>query len=93
MLKVSIVGGRDFNEPKRIKNLITSLCETSTIEVVSGGAKGVDRMAIDIAEELWLPTTEFLPLHKKDPNIPYDPKHFFDRNQEIVDYSDIIVAF
>lgn len=92
--KIAIVGSRNFNDYGRVENIVKEfLILHKEIEIVSGGAKGADSLAEQVANNLNLDFKVFLPLHKKDKNVQYNPKYFFDRNKEIVEYSDIIIAF
>lgn len=92
-MKVAIVGSRTFNNKKKIENIIKEFAnDYKDLEIVSGGAKGVDTLAEQVANEMGLKFIIFLPLFKKDKSVKYHPKWFFERNKEIVNYSDIIVA-
>lgn len=83
-MKVGVVGSRDFTD-------YTLLCKTLSNYkislIVSGGARGADTLATKFAEENNIPVKEFIP----DWTIG---KHAgFLRNTEIVNESDIIIAF
>ena len=60
---------------------------TVTTEIVSGGAKGIDTAAKKYAEEKKYKYTELLPDYKK-----YGRGAPLKRNDEIIDYADIVVA-
>lgn len=82
-MKVAIIGSRNLE----IENLEKYLPE-NTIEIVSGGAKGIDCCAKNYAIQHNMKLTEFLPQYNM-----YGKGAPIKRNMEIIDYSDIIVAF
>lgn len=84
-MRVAVVGSRSIREIDlgRILQQIPDNCS----EIVSGGASGVDSIARDIASRLSVPMKEFLPdYHSFGRTAP------FQRNQEIADYCDMLVA-
>lgn len=89
-LCVGIVGSRDFPRLDVVNAFVHRLRDGT--EVVSGGARGVDRAAVLTAKARGLGWREFLP----DESLP-SPSRFFIRNSEIVDYvrdrQGVIVAF
>lgn len=86
-MKIAIVGSRTFDDYNKLVNELTPLKEQIT-EVISGGAKGADTLA-----EKWA----------KDNNIKSTVYHAdwdrwgksagFRRNIDIVNTSDLVVAF
>lgn len=92
-MRLAIVGSRTFNNKRIVENIIKEFAnDYKDLEIVSGGAKGADSLAEQVANDMGLKFTVFLPLFKRDKTVPYNPKWFFERNKEIVDYSDMIVA-
>ncbi len=81
-MKIAVIGSRSLNI--KVFECYIPACAS---EIVSGGAKGVDSMAKRFAEEHNLKYTEFLPQYEK-----YSKAAPLKRNNEIIDYSDIIVA-
>ena len=81
-MKTAVVGSRNLNV-KFIRYYIPA----ATSEIVSGGAKGVDAFAKKYAEEMNCKYTEFLPDYEK-----YGRVAPLRRNDEIIDYADIVVA-
>lgn len=88
MKKVGIVGSRDF--PKESKCYIKWFIEDLPLNtvIVSGGARGVDRWAEYYANQCGMRTIIFKP----DKSLGF-PKALFARNIQIVEESDIIIAF
>ena len=88
---VGIVGSRDFPRLDAVQAFVGRLKRPCT-EVVSGGARGVDRAAVDAAKRLDLPWREYLP----DDALP-SPARFFARNTQIVEHvrkhDGLLVAF
>ena len=86
---VAIIGSRDFNDSKTAFFLIDQLAQNyETIKLVSGGARGADKIAEDYAKERGI-DIEIFPAdwdkHGKSAG--------FIRNQEIWDKSDLGLAF
>ena len=82
-MKVAIIGSRNIT----VENLGDYLPEHTT-EIGSGGAKGVDLCAKEYAKKNDLKNTEFLPDYNR-----YGRAAPIKRNDEIINYSDEIVAF
>ena len=90
VLKIGIVGSRDFGDLTRVGRFVEIMHEQhGEIEIVSGGAKGVDTAAIRRGLELGLICTEFKP----DPKVHPFVKAANERNTQIVEYSDWVYAF
>ena len=81
-MKIAIVGSRNVT----VENLEQYVSEGD--EIVSGGAKGVDRCAAEYAKRNGLPLTEFLPAYER-----YGRAAPIVRNREIVAYADKVLAF
>ena len=82
-MKVAVVGSRGLT----VRNLKKYLPEETT-EIVSGGARGIDRCAREYALDHGLKLTEFLPEYQK-----YGRGAPLKRNLEIIAYSDLVLAF
>ena len=105
-MKIAIVGSRRYENKKKIKDFIFKLKNEygeNTI-IVSGGCKtGADKYAKKYALELDMVYKEFPPAHytwnmhcvlpATEYKKPYYISNYFKRNKQVVDYSDIIVAF
>ncbi len=81
-MRIAIVGSRSIDKVDIGKYV--SPCD----EIVSGGAKGVDRCAAEYARNNDLKLTEFLPQYER-----YGRAAPVVRNKEIVDYADKIIVF
>ena len=105
-LKVGIVGSREYENRKKIKEFIFKLKEEkgpSTIIVSGGCPKGADFYAKKYALELGLQYEEYppahqahnlyCPLHERNYGKPYSVKNFFARNKQIAIHSEYVVAF
>ena len=105
-MKIAIVGSRKYENKIKIKEFIFKCKEQfgDKLEIVSGGCKyGADKFAKQSTVELDLKYVEFPPAHFSHNQYcireaynygkPYAVWHYFERNKEIAEYSDIIVAF
>ena len=106
MKRVGIVGSREYTNRRKIKEFVYKLKEKfgEAVEIISGGQKqGADGYAKKFALEFDMKYVEFPPRHytynqhcvldESHYGKRYYPKNFFDRNKQIVEYSDYIVAF
>ena len=82
-MKVAVVGSRNLT----INNLGDYLPKDTT-EIVSGGARGIDRCAREYAKSHNIKLTEFLPEYEK-----YGGRAPLKRNLQIIDYADLVLAF
>ena len=82
-MKLAIIGSRS------IQNIdIEDYIPSGVTEIVSGGARGVDRLARIYAAEKNLPLTEFLPQYHL-----YGRVAPLKRNEEIAQYADAAIVF
>jgi len=58
MKRIAIIGSRNFKEKEAIARFMRTLTD---VEIVTGGAAGVDSFAEEIAKELGLPVKIFRP--------------------------------
>ena len=106
MKRVGIVGSRTYTNRRKIREFVYKLKDQlgEKVEVVSGGQKlGADGFAKKYALEFDMKYVEFPPRHytynqhcildQSHYGKKYFPKNFYDRNKQIVEYSDYIVAF
>ena len=82
-MKVAVVGSRNLT----INNLGDYLPKDTT-EIVSGGARGIDRCAREYAKSHNIKLTEFLPAYER-----YGRSAPLKRNLQIIRYADIVLAF
>ena len=106
MNRVAIVGSRKYTNKKKVKEFIFKLKEKfgDDVEIVSGGQQfGADGYAKKSALEFDMKYAEFPPSHYaynmhcvlevNNYNKPYYISNYFKRNRQIVEYSDVVVAF
>ncbi len=84
---VGIVGSRKATNYEEFKKLVSPYRKFIT-GIVSGGAKGIDTLARQLAEEWDLPFEEFLPEYEF-----YGRRATLMRNTQIVKASDRVLAF
>ena len=82
-MKIAVIGSRNLTI-----NDLGEYLPKETTEIVSGGAKGIDGCAKEYALTHNLILTEFLPDYAR-----YKRGAPLKRNLQIIDYSDIILAF
>ena len=82
-MKVAVVGSRSLT----INNLGDYLPKDTT-EIVSGGARGIDRCARAYAKSHNIKLTEFLPEYER-----YGRSAPIKRNLQIIRYADMVLAF
>ena len=89
-MRVAIVGSREFPLPQATKEIHELLMEHGyDCTVVTGGARGIDRLAEAIAES----TGCYLRVFHADWNGPLGKGAGFARNQQIVDFADEVHAW
>ncbi len=81
-MKIAVVGSRNITVIDIGKYI------SKDVEIVSGGAVGVDLCAAEYAKENGLKLTVFLPQYER-----YGRAAPIVRNKKIVDYADKIIAF
>lgn len=90
-MNIGIVGSREYPQLKLVEWFIHDLPKGVT--VISGGARGVDTAAAEHGRKCGLDVVEYLPdLTGCNERHEYTQR-YFERNQKIVDGSDMIVAF
>lgn len=91
MIKVIIAGTRDFNDYALLKKDVDYFLQDfnpSKIEIVSGNARGADKLGERYAKEHNLPVKLFPANWDK-----YGKRAGYLRNQEMANYSDMLIAF
>jgi predicted Rossmann fold nucleotide-binding protein DprA/Smf involved in DNA uptake len=91
-VRIIIAGGRDFNDypllEKEALSFISGLGDKSDIEIVSGGAKGVDALGERFAKENGLSLAVFPADWKK-----YGRTAGPQRNKQMADYATHLLSF
>lgn len=85
-MKVAVIGSR--NAPADAEQRIKAALPADTTMIISGGARGIDRAAANVARELGIPLTEFLPDYNR-----YGRGAPLRRNDIIIDHADRVLAF
>lgn len=85
---VAIIGSRNFNDYSFAKNEILKITKDIVInKIISGGAKGADKIAETFANEFDIPTEIILPDWSKGRGAGMI------RNTDIIKKSDYVIAF
>lgn len=84
-MRIAIVGGRDHSGNLLIFSVLDSFVKTGDT-IVTGGAKGVDFMAIEWARKNHFELIVFEPKGK-------NKQDYLDRNQLIARFCDVLLAF
>ncbi len=84
-MRVAIIGSRSV-QLETLHELL-ALLPRGTHEIVSGGAKGADQIAEQVAQQLALPITVFRPDYTR-----YQRRAPLERNRSIVRYADYVIA-
>ena len=89
-MKVIIAGGRDFNQYEVLKDYCDKMLsqQSSSIEIVSGTAKGADQLGERYAKERGYPIKRF-PADWDKHGKAAGPL----RNKEMADYATALIAF
>ena len=81
-MKLAVVGSRGIKECD-----LDSLVPLETTEIISGGARGVDTLAVEYARKRGIPVREFFPDYER-----YGRKAPLIRNEQIVVACDQVLA-
>lgn len=97
-MKVAVVGSRTITDSAfvgRYLNIIIAkqVPADKPVTVISGGAKGVDTLAMEYAKLCGYDFVLFKPYHLVDRAEPYRPRFFFTRNKQMADNADMVIAF
>jgi len=92
-MNIGVVGSRIFNDYLLLAEWLNHFrlschVRVDLVTIISGGAKGADSLAEDYAENWGMKSLVFKPDWEK-----YGKSAGFKRNQDIVDNSDMVVAF
>lgn len=104
-MKVGIIGSRKYSNEERIEKIVFSLLKQykKNLIICSGGAKGADNIAKNVALKNNINYIEFAPSHfnwnkycynsKEYFNKKYSINNFWKRNKDLIDYTELILAF
>lgn len=88
-MKIAIVGSRNFDNYNLMKDFVLERFDKDEIDlIISGGARGADRLAEKLADEIGVPKLVIKPEWEK-----YGKAAGFIRNEDIVKKSDVVFAF
>lgn len=90
-MNIGIVGSRSFPQVKMVDWFIRDL--PKGVKVISGGARGVDAAAAQYARQYGHEVMEILPNLDGCKERHEFTEAYYRRNQEVVDQSDLLVAF
>ena len=92
LIKLIIAGGRDFRDYEYMKQecdyMLKVLLETCKIDIVSGGARGADSLAIEYAREREYPV-KIMKANWDE----HGKSAGYIRNQEMANYASHVIAF
>lgn len=86
--KVIVAGSRDFNDYGLVCRTLNELFGAFSIEIVSGGARGADKLGEQYADDHWIPKTVFPADWGK-----YGKSAGYRRNEQMAQYAEVLVAF
>lgn len=88
-MKIIIAGSRNFNNYNLLKNtLVPFIAENNVKEIVSGGARGADKLGALLGEQMHIPVKIFYPDWEG-----YSKAAGIIRNHQMGDYADYLIAF
>lgn len=87
---IGITGSRKFVDENCIEQAILTAKPTL---IITGGAKGADTLAENIAKKHGIPCKKYLPKFKTDIDVKYHARWYLKRNKQIVDDCDLLLAF
>jgi hypothetical protein len=88
MLKIIVAGSRDFSDYELLKSKLDFLFDDRAIEIVSGTAKGADRLGEKYAKEKGYLVTKFPANWKR-----YRKAAGYKRNEQMAKYATHAVIF
>ena len=90
-IKLAVVGGRNFNDYKKLSDRIFDLMDEhdyEIIKIISGGATGADTLAEQFALDQKIETLVFYPDWTR-----YGKSAGPRRNRQIIEACDVVIAF
>ena len=86
-MKTIIAGSRDITSPTYIPRAVAQATNITITEIVSGGARGVDRLGEEYAKKRHIPIQVFPADWTK-----YGKSAGYIRNEEMAKYADALIA-
>lgn len=87
-MRIIVAGGRYFNDYEKLKKVCDKILQNQTeIEIVSGTAKGADKLGEKYAEEKGYKIKQFVPYFS------VGKKGGIIRNRLMSEYADALIAF
>jgi predicted Rossmann fold nucleotide-binding protein DprA/Smf involved in DNA uptake len=90
--RVAVIGSRDFDDKQKMYSVLSPHLAKIKL-IVSGGARGADTLATNWAADFGVPYLVFPALWHDPVTGEYDRGAGFRRNRDIVEHSDVIIAF
>lgn len=87
-MKIAIIGSREAGNINLEQELINRLGIFTNDTIISGGARGIDTLAAQVARKHGIRLLEFRPDYAT-----YGRGATFVRNRQIVDEADVVIAF
>lgn len=94
-MRVAIIGSRSITDRDKVNQIIFKFLSQANVPIpviLSGGAVGVDSLALDYAKEHGYDYILFEPYHLLDRRAEFKPDFFFARNRQIVKNADCVLA-
>jgi len=86
-MKIAIIGSREFKNKVLVEKTLAKELTNMDVEVITGGAKGVDAWVIEFCEKDCTPCKIIRPIN------PSKKLDYLFRNVEIITLGDKIIAF
>lgn len=97
-MRIAIVGSRSITDDGVVRRVIADalkflkLKKDTPLTILSGGAKGVDSLVQQWAQDVGHDFILFKPYHLLDKRAIYEAKYFFVRNKQMVDNADAVIV-
>lgn len=95
-MKIAIFGNRSINDEDMIRDVLDRFIKklsSNHVTFLTGGATGPSKIAHEWALDNGLDSVLFKPWHFVNTALEFTPKLFYFRNKQIVDNSEVIIAF
>lgn len=102
-MKLAIIGSREFTDFEKARKVFSYFFKGKVNEIVSGGARGADKIAEDLADLFsikknifnanWNDLSEPCVIKVRKYGAKYNALAGFKRNKDIIDNCDCVLAF